>query len=69
MNEAVREIAGLRTLVAGAADAPLELMLMHGYGMRPEGPIAAAAGGFGLTGAMKRRSLCGVGCASSCAAC
>jgi phospholipase/carboxylesterase len=66
MRERVCEVAGLRTLVAGAADAPLVLVLIHGYGMRPEdlapfthsmgvpllfllpqGPVAAAAGGFG----------------------
>ncbi len=66
MREGVCEVAGLRTLVAGAADAPLVLVLMHGYRMRPEelapfthsmgvpllfllpqGPVAAAAGGFG----------------------
>jgi phospholipase/carboxylesterase len=66
MSESVREVAGLRTLIAGDPDAPLALVLMHGYGMRPEdlapfarsiglpllfllpqGPITAAAGGFG----------------------
>jgi phospholipase/carboxylesterase len=66
MSESVREVAGLRTLIAGDPHASLALVLMHGYGMRPEdlapfthsigvpllyllpqGPIAAAAGGFG----------------------
>jgi phospholipase/carboxylesterase len=37
MNDAVREIAGLRTLVAGDRAAPLALVLLHGYGMDPEG--------------------------------
>jgi phospholipase/carboxylesterase len=36
MNDAVREIAGLRTLVAGDRAAPLALVLLHGYGMDPE---------------------------------
>jgi predicted esterase len=68
MRESVREVAGLRTLIAGDPHAPLALVLLHGYGMRPEelapfthsigvpvpllfllpqGPVAAAAGGFG----------------------
>jgi predicted esterase len=67
MSESVREVAGLRTLIAGDPHAPLALVLLHGYGMRPEelapfthsigvpllffllpqGPVAAAAGGFG----------------------
>jgi phospholipase/carboxylesterase len=36
MNDAVREITGLRTLVAGDRAAPLAFVLLHGYGMDPE---------------------------------
>jgi phospholipase/carboxylesterase len=34
MNESVRLVAGLRTVVAGDARAPLAVVLLHGYGMR-----------------------------------
>jgi phospholipase/carboxylesterase len=33
--ERTLEIAGLRTTAVGAADAPLTLVLLHGYAMRP----------------------------------
>src|SRR5215472_19266805 len=36
MDEAVREISGLRTLVAGDRAAPVALVLLHGYGTDPE---------------------------------
>jgi phospholipase/carboxylesterase len=36
MSESVREVAGLRTLIVGERDASLALVLLHGYGMRPE---------------------------------
>jgi phospholipase/carboxylesterase len=36
MNEAVREIAGLRTLVVGDRAAQAALVLLHGYGTAPE---------------------------------
>lgn len=37
MRDAVRDITGLRTLVAGDRAASLALVLLHGYGMDPEG--------------------------------
>jgi phospholipase/carboxylesterase len=37
MGETVRELAGLRTLLAGDPAAPLALVLLHGYGMDPQG--------------------------------
>jgi phospholipase/carboxylesterase len=36
MDESVREVAGLRTIIAGDPDARLAFVLLHGYGMRPE---------------------------------
>jgi phospholipase/carboxylesterase len=34
MRESARELAGLRTLVVGDPQAPLALVLLHGYGMK-----------------------------------
>jgi phospholipase/carboxylesterase len=34
-TEQLRDIAGLRTTVAGSADAPVVLVLLHGYAMQP----------------------------------
>jgi phospholipase/carboxylesterase len=36
MHQTVREVAGLRTLIAGEREARLTLVLLHGYGMRAE---------------------------------
>jgi phospholipase/carboxylesterase len=35
MRESARDVAGLRTLIAGDPDARVALVLLHGYGMTP----------------------------------
>ena len=45
-SERLLEIAGLRTIVVGATDAPMAVVLLHGYAMKPEdlAPFAHSLG-------------------------
>ncbi len=45
-SERLLEIAGLRTTVVGAPDAPMAVVLLHGYAMKPEdlAPFAHSLG-------------------------
>jgi phospholipase/carboxylesterase len=45
-SERLLEIAGLRTIVVGAPDAPMAVVLLHGYAMKPEdlAPFAHSLG-------------------------